>query len=524
MLEKGPRHRPGEFPADEVTNYTGGFWVPDPEDEPHVVVPAGGRRPVRSDLGWIAVCLGGGTVHMGAYLYRFHPDDFRLRSRFGPYAEIADWPYSYDELEPYYTEAEWEIGIAGGAEPASAGIPRSRALPMPPLSSHPIASLLDRACDELGLHPYPTPRGVNSRPYGGRPACSYCQLCAGFGCRTGAKGSSQSTLIERAEVRGRCRIVTGTKVFEITVGADGRATGCRYLDAEDREREARARIVCVCCSAVESARLLLMSKSARFPDGLANGNGLVGRHLQFHAISQGTAHFRVEEFDPAIWRHPHPFFGRSLLDYYFLPAGVSDLAKGGLIRFNLPQSHAIAWAQRLAEPDGAVLWGDDLVRRLDECFVAMRAVDFEVFHDYVPNAATRIELDPEVVDRWGFPAARIHLGPDPHHARAGGWLQERGLAVLERMGAHELVPGARGETAPYLVLGTCRAGRDPATSVLDPWCRAHEVPNLFVVDGSFMPTSGGAAPTLTILANSFRTADHIVAEVRRGEWAAQPSR
>jgi choline dehydrogenase-like flavoprotein len=171
---------------------------------------------------------------------------------------------------------------------------------------------------------------------------------------------------------------------------------------------------------------------------------------------------------------------------------------------------------RAAEEGPDLLWGGRLEKRLQEYFHEYLTVDFEVFHDFIPNDRTFIVLDPEVRDKWGLPVARIHLDVPDHHRTAGGWLVERGLEVFTEMGADAVHAEEIGETTPYLVHGTCRAGTDPDHSVLDEHCRAHEVRNLFVVDGSFMPTSGGAPPTLTILANSLRTADHILASAKGG--------
>jgi choline dehydrogenase-like flavoprotein len=208
---------------------------------------------------------------------------------------------------------------------------------------------------------------------------------------------------------------------------------------------------------------------------------------------------------------------RSLLDHYFLPPGTGEIDKGGLLRFGLAQVHPIAEAQRLATTGGKLVWGEDLTRRMRDHFAEQRRVEFEIFHDFFPNSRTFIELDPEVCDKWGLPVARIHLDLPSHQRVAGRWVGERALEILGDLGADEAGFDIVGGTSSYLVHGTCRAGHDPAASVLDEHCRAHSVPNLFVVDGSFMPTSGGAAPTLTILAASFRTADHIVAQARRGE-------
>jgi len=517
VLEKGPRHRPEEYPADELANQRHRFFLPYLDGEPHTVVTPKTTRPVRTELGWIATCVGGGTVHMGAFLYRFHPDDFRMRSRFGPVEELADWPFGYEELEPYYTLAEREVGVAGQAGLNPFEGPRSGPYPLPPLDSHPLAPWLEEACRKRGLHPFPTPRSINSRPYQGRPACIYCSACAGYGCRVGAKGSTAEALLPRAEATGRCEVRPECMVKEVTVDRQGRASGCIYLDREGREHEVPARVVFVCASAVESARMLLLSRSPRFPDGLANGSGRVGRHLQFHGVTMGQGRFRIGDHPELPLSAWHPFLGVSLMDHYFLPEGVSALPKGGLLRFDIDGTVPLATAEMVMGESEPVPWGADLKRRLREHFQEHRTVGFEAFHDFLPNDRTFVELDPEVKDRWGLPVARIHLDVPEHHRIAGRWLLEHGFEILDGLGAVDLRATSVGGTSAYLVHGTCRMGSDPRTSVLDEHCRAHEVPNLYVVDGSFMPTSGGAAPTLTILANSFRVADHVLGRWRAGE-------
>lgn len=516
VLEKGPRLTREDYFHDEVSVLLRSLFTPPVELDPHTAVTETTTEPVKMNLGWIASCVGGGTVHMGSYLYRFHPDDFRMVGRFGPFEENADWPYGYDELEPYYCRAEWETGVSGrgGANPFEG--PRSKPYPMPPLREHPAAARFDGVCRRRGLRPYPTPRGINSEEYQGRPACAYCHFCASFGCPVGARGTAQETLIARAEATGRCEVRPRSMAREIRVDRNGRATGCVYLDAEGEEHEVRARLVCVCCSAVESARLLLLSKSARFPDGLANGNGRVGRHLQFHGVTMGRGRFRDGRGPDVSWAFPAAL-NRSLMDYYFLPDGVSDLPKGGLLRFGISRPNPLLDAQALVADGERTLWGPELKKRLREYFDDYRALYFEVFHDFLPNAGTWMELDPEVTDRWGLPVARIHLDLPSHHRQAGAWVAQRAFEILDDLGASELSLSDLGGTSRYLVHGTCRAGEDPETSVLDGHCRCHELPNLYVVDGSFMPTSGGAAPTLTILANSFRVADHLLGRFRAGE-------
>ncbi|MEM8960104.1 MAG: GMC family oxidoreductase [Acidobacteriota bacterium] len=515
VLEKGPRHPRQAYLHDESIHRQS-FFTPSLADDPHTVVTATSRESQRTQLGWIASCVGGGTVHMGAYLYRFHPDDLRMRSRFGAWGdagELVDWPFDYDELEPFYGRAEHEVGVSGltGANPFEGH--RSTPYPLPPLDAHPIAGEIETAIRNRGGHPFPTPRGITSRPYKGRPACSYCELCAGYGCQTGARGSTQEALLPRAEATGRCTVIARAMVRDITTDERGRATGCHWIDHRGDEHTVEARVVCVSCSAVESARLLLLSRSPRFPDGLANRHGQVGKHLQFHGVTMGRATIPSTSLPPAIRDLWHPFLGRSMMDHYFLPEGVSDLAKGGLLRFFLVPSRPVADAEEIAFGHHPLRWGAELEAELTRHYRDDLTVGFEVFHDFLPNHGTYVDLDPTVRDRWGLPVARIHLALPDHHRLAGQWVMDRAFEMLDDLGATKRWVDSVGGTSAYLVHGTCRAGDDPSCSVIDRDCRAHDVPNLYVVDGSFMPTSGGAPPTLTILANSFRVAERIKSEL-----------
>jgi choline dehydrogenase-like flavoprotein len=364
------------------------------------------------------------------------------------------------------------------------------------------------------MHAFPTPRAINSMPFDGRPACTFCDLCAGFGCSTGARGSTLETLVPRAEQTGRCRVLARTMVHTITVDDRGRATGCIYFDANGVERAIRASVVCVCCSAVESARLLLLSRSRHFPDGLANRSGLVGRNLQFHSSSLARA--RVNRAAPL--QCDRRFLGQSAADHYFLPDGVAPWPKGGTLRFSVQRPRPIFDALRRVLPStDRVTWGEPLKRALRDYYVDSCELVAEIFHDFVPNARTFVDLDDRVTDTRGLPVARLHVSRSDHHAPAGAWLADRALEAFDALGA---VDGARGEIGGInnaMAHGTCRAGTDASASVLNAFCQSHDVPNLFVVDGSFMPTSGGVPSTLTILANSFRTADYIRDQARQGD-------
>lgn len=528
VLEKGPRYERQDYRHDELLlTTTPDFFIPSPALDPHVLVDetASTAEPRRTSLGWLACCVGGGTVRMGGSCYRFHPDDFQVRTRFGPLEEIEDWPYTYAELEPYYSTAEWEVGVSGRPGNSPYERPRSRPYPMPPLDAHPLATLLDRACQNLGYHAFTTPRAINSRAYGGRPACMYCTACGGYGCPVGARGSAQETLIARAERTGRCEVRANSMVREVLLGRNGGVTGCVYLDHAGAEHLVRASVVCVCCSAVESARLLLLSQSPQFPDGLGNRSGLVGRHLQFKIASTAIGRFWREHHGQWSLDDPNPFLGRSVGDLERMPAGAAMYAKGGVLRFDMERALPIRTAQRLAMGStGRWLWGEPLKQRLKGHFWHHRDIEVEVFQDFVPNGRTFVDLDPLITDRWGLPAARIHLAHPDHHRTAARWLLTRGMEILDEMGADELITAGIGYVNPFLIHGTCRAGTDPGASVLDAFCRAHEVPNLFVVDGSYMPTSGAVPSTLTIIANGFRTADFIIDRARTGEFGSHRRR
>jgi len=267
--------------------------------------------------------------------------------------------------------------------------------------------------------------------------------------------------------------------------------------------------VIVSCSAVESARLLLLSRSGRFPHGLGNDSGLVGHHLQFHGTTFGSG--RIDR-----QKQWHPFLNLSVPDFYLGGKRLAGLAKGGMLRFDmlarLPLRRALAFLSRQSKP----VWGQPLIKRLRAELSESDRVEYEAFHDYLPSPNTWMMLDEQRLDGQGLPAAHIRMGGCAQRQRCGELLAKRAEEVLGEIGADDFVHEAVAATSSYLVHGTCRAGTDPASSVLDQWCRVHAVANLHVVDGSFMPTSGGGSPTLTIVANALRVGTHLTASARAG--------
>ncbi len=515
VLEKGAWYRDGDFVHDEILNSRRNFFMPLPWDEPHLWRLGADQPYSRSNEAWTANCVGGGTVHMSGYFYRFKPIDFRQKTELGAPAgsNVVDWPITYQALAPYYDKAEAELGVSGNAVPHPFLEPRKGNYPLPPLVAHPIAGEIDRAAKGLGWHSIPTARGIISQPYRGRDACVYCTLCGSYGCEHGAKSGTNASLIPAAIATGNVELRPKCMATEITVDAKGLAKSVIYLDADGERQEQPARIIVSSCTAVESARLLLNSVSSRFPRGLANDNGLVGRNLLFSSFGQSRAVFDARKYD---WlASPMPFVNRSVQDFYVMPDERFGFRKGGTLGFMWQHPNPIFAAVGLAGKGEKGIFGKALKDRL-RAYRDSKVLEFEIYGEFLPTDGTYVGVDANVKDRFGLPVAAITVSRHPRDFAMTRFLVERGEEVLEQLGPDRVERvGVAGETT-ILQGGTCRFGKDPATSVLDADCRAHAVKNLYVVDGSFLPTSGGVPVTLTIAANSFRVADQLIARLKKG--------
>jgi choline dehydrogenase-like flavoprotein len=520
VLEKGRRYKDEEFDHDEIRMCRRTFFTPSLTDEPHTLRTDKGARAARSTAGWVSSIVGGGTVHMAGYFHRLHPVDFKLRSTLGnvPNSTLVDWPISYADLEPFYTRVEQEIGVSGVWRAHPFEEPRTADYPLPPLTENAFAQRIDQAATKLGYHPFPTPRAIVSRAYRGRQPCMFCALCTSYGCEIGAKSSTLASVLPAAEATGHCEVRPTCMASEIPVDDEGRVTGVVYRTAEGETTFQPARCVVVACTAIESARLLLLSRSARFPSGLGNGNGLVGKNLLFSGETKGQAMFkRAGREKDAPWLFDTaPFVQRSMQDFYYRDKPSDGVRKGGTILFALEHPNAILKAERIAGTGNAARWGTRLKQALREEAKDARTLTFETFGEGLPNAGTYVDLDPEVVDRWKLPVARITVERNPLDIAANRMLAARGkemLDALEPDSSHVIQ-----DDGQDMVLqgGTCRFGKDPATSVLDVDCRAHTVANLYVSDSSFMPTFGGVPPTLTIMANAFRVGAALAARFKAG--------
>ncbi|MEM9056360.1 MAG: GMC family oxidoreductase, partial [Pseudomonadota bacterium] len=247
---------------------------------------------------WYARTVGGSSVHFSGNYWRFRPLDFKEKSLLGgiPGTNFADWPVSYDELEPYYTRVDWEVGVSGAPGPFDP--PRSKPYPLPPMPVKSSGVLLEKGARKLGLNPQVAPVAILPKPYRGRAPCINCGFCMGFGCETGAKSSSLSAMLPDAMASGRCELRTQATVYRIETDKRGRVSEVQYFDADGDQRAQKAKAVIVAGNGLETPRLLLMSESSRFPQGLANGSGMVGRNLMFnyHTSVNATFEHQLNEY------------------------------------------------------------------------------------------------------------------------------------------------------------------------------------------------------------------------------------
>jgi choline dehydrogenase-like flavoprotein len=366
----------------------------------------------------------------------------------------------------------------------------------------------------MGLHPLTTARGIASRNYQGRSGCAYCSLCGSYGCEVDAKSGTHVTVIPRALATGKVDLRPRAMAKKIEVDAKGNAKSVVYIDAKGQEQEQPTRAVVVSCSAIESARLLLNSTSTQYPKGLANNSGNVGKHLHFSTFVESRAHFRISRREKE-WpwlSSSAPFVLRTIQDFYV--AKNQPFKKAGTLDFVWAHPNPIFAIQHIAGETHANVFGKALKDKMRE-YADSKILQSECYAEYLPNPKTWMDVDPGTLDKYGIPAARIQAVHHPHDVLMGRWLADRGEEILKAMKPDKLERRADDGVTTILQGGTCRAGHDPETSVLDKDCRSHEVKNLWVVDGSFLPSSGGVTPTLTILANAFRVGHSMIDTLKK---------
>ena len=514
VLEQGPYLTESDYTHDESKIFSEDLLTNHPKLQPSTFRKTPNETAKLHRALVYGRSVGGTSVHFTANFWRLHEIDFMERSKVGAVAgaSLVDWPISYADLEPYYTKVEWETGVSGMAGASPFDPPRSKPYPMPPLPVKSSGVIFERAARKLGWHPFPAPMAILSQPYLGRAACVNCGFCLGFGCEVGAKSSSLVSAIRVAERTGHCEIRPNSYVHRIETDANGRAVGAAYFDEQKNTHLQKAKAVIVCANGAETPRLLLMSASKQFPDGLANSSGLVGKYLMLNssAISLGV-------FEQPLNDYKGFAVSRILHDFYELDAQkVGFYGGGGLdARFDLTP---IGLALNGLPPE-TPRWGAGFKSALRNNFVRT----MEIFSHGTSLAVENnsFSLDPELKDAWGLPALRMTYTDHPDDLKLARWLNERGLELLDAAGAQKKwsYPITAQEFAVHL-LGTCRMGNDPKTSVINSDHRTHDVKNLFLCDGSSLVTSGRGQPTMTIEALAFRAADRIRALAKSGELKA----
>jgi gluconate 2-dehydrogenase alpha chain len=521
-LEAGPRLSTDDYVADEVRQSRN--WMGNAKANQEVPTHRFNSRVAetrpRGTVGPMMNAVGGTSIHWGTQAWRFHPWNFHVRSesikRWGAGvipagSTIQDWPLTYDELEPYYDKVEYLHGISGKAGNIRGKLdprgnifegPRQREFPLPPMRMTGVNQLMSDAAKRLGWHPFPTPAGIRSQPYKGLAGCEYHGWCGG-GCHVGAKAGSQLNGIPEAEKTGKLKVVPGAWVTRVEVDKEGRASGVTFVKS-GREYFQPAKVVMLSAFTFENVRLLLLSKSDAYPNGLSNNHGQVGKHF----ISPGGTD--VVGLIP----------GKKLNQWYGTGGqqivcddfeGDAYDSKGEFISYSSLRNGGAGSTPISAArgtPPNIPLWGSawkDWVRKYADNVVAAGAhVDFLTYEENF------LDLDPNVKDPMGNPVIRITYDTKPHEQRAWDFYKQKAVLWLKESGVEQIWEG-RGLPRLRAVhsAGGARMGDDPEQNVTDRWAFSHEVPNLGVLGGGTFPTASGRNPTLTVWAMAWRTADHM---------------
>jgi choline dehydrogenase-like flavoprotein len=472
------------------------------------------RAPGTQFSWWRARMLGGRTNHWGRISLRFGPDDFRGKSIDGL---GDDWPISYEDVKPYYDNVDRLIGLYGSNE-GLRNHPDGIFMPPPKPRCHEL--LVKKASDKLNITCIPARLSIITKPLNGRQACHYCGQC-NRGCQVKANFSSPDVLIDPALKTGRLTLITNAMAREVTVGSDGLATGVSYIDKNTgNDEHVRARVVVLAASAMESARLLLNSKSTTFPNGLANSSGIVGKYLT------DTTGGSVSGFIPSMVDHiPHNHDGVGGMHVY-MPWWLDNK------KLDFPRGYHIEVWGGAGQPSSGFMGG--IQRYNGGGYGAQLKADYRKYYgatigfdgrgEMIPNEDCYCELDPTTVDRFGIPVLRFHWKFTDHEYNQARHMQQTFRSLIEAMGGtvFSQMPSreqgfglATGGTIIH-ELGGVRMGNDRSRSVVNANCQAHDVKNLFVADGSPFVSQADKNPTWTILALSWRTSDYIAQQRKAG--------
>lgn len=468
---------------------------------------------------WRTRMLGGRTNHWGRISLRFGPYDFKYKSRDGL---GFDWPLGYEDIAPYYDKTESLIGVSGTIEGLENTPDSSEGVLQPPPKPRLFDIMTQRGFEAVGIPAIAAHTAVLTQPLNGRAACIYATPC-GRGCSIKANFQSTTVLIPPAAETGNLEIRTDAMVHTVEHDDKGRAIGVTYIDRKTHERvSVRGRIVILAASACESARIMLNSKSDRFPDGLANSSGLVGKYLMDTVGTSTVGRFPVLENMP-----PHNDDGISTAHMYAPWWQYQEQARGEL---DFPRGYHIEWSGGRRMPDmnvgsladhSEVLYGPGLRKNMRRVFGSI--VGFAGRGEMIPNEDCYCEIDPVVKDKWGIPVLRFHWKWSEHEIKQAEHMRRTFVDLIERLGG-EVISGGETENGRELIkkggeiiheIGSCKMGDTPENSVLNQYCQSWDVDNLFVMDGSSFVTNPDKNPTLTILALCWRSCDYLVDQMQK---------
>ena len=443
--------------------------------------------------------VGGSTILYAAHWCRFAPSDFRVRSLDGV---ADDWPFNYDEMLPYYERMDRAVGASGlGDDPA---YPPGAPFPLPPLPIGKFGRKAAEGMDKLGWHWWPGPNSIASRQHGNRSPCVRYGACL-TGCPQGAKASTDLTHWPQALAAGAV-LVTGARVKEIRVDGKGLATGAVYVDRQGVEREQKAGVVILAANGVGTARLLQLSASARFPDGLANNSGLVGKRLMMHPYGAVVGSY---EDDLESWIGPA---GQAIQSMQFYETDVSRGFVRGAKWNVMPSGGPLGMRAGYGGKPVKESWGENFHRNLKANMG--RSFEWGIIAEDLPDETNRVVLDTNLTDSDGIAAPKIIYKSSDNTSKLIDFHIARAVEAHEASGAVSTSVTRLMRDCGWHLLGTARMGQDATTSVVDEYGRAHDVPNLYVIDGSIFVTSSGVNPTATIMALALRCVDHLISERR----------
>ena len=485
---------------------TSGGW--ELEGEPYTVGEGSQFSWFRSRI------VGGRTNHYGRMSFRFSDLDFKPYSRDGL---GFDWPISYEDIAPYYDRAEEFIGVTGSVEGIRSA-PDGKFHTPPPPKVHEL--LIKSSCEKLGIPCIPNRRAVITKNHNGRAACHYCGQC-GRGCQTASAYSSSQVQVFPAMKTGKLKLFTDAMVREVTTDSSGKANGVIYFDKATRtEKRIRARVVILAASACESARILLNSKTKEFPNGVANSSGLVGRYLM------DTVGFGLNGYVPAMEGMPHYDTEGNGGSHLYMPWWLWDKHD----KLDFPRGYHIEIGGGYGTPGvgsyhGAARrygYGAGMKKKIRDSYGC--SVGFAGRGEMIPNIHSYCEIDPSVVDRWGIPVLRFHFKWTDYEWKQARHMEKTFAQIIEGMGGRVTGLSAaqresQGISVPGTIIhevGTVKMGSSAKNSVLNGYTQAHDVKNLFVMDGGSFVSNPDKNPTLTINALAWRGCDYLAEEMRKG--------